>query len=116
MAILSFPSKTADGLIARGVFTSVSLCEPKSFRDFEASLVDTVKNEGAPNAINKFRLVVQAYNDKDHGLLIDTPTVQRMSLRYLLSILDLDPPEYSSPETSHRHTFDQTRMYNAKSL
>lgn len=73
-----------NGLLTRGVFTPVPASAATSHHIFGFSFENTVKNQGVSYEFMKFRLVVQAFNDKDHGLLTHAPTVQRMSLYWLL--------------------------------
>lgn len=79
-----------NGLMNRGVFKVVHELEAKGNRIYGSRFVDTIKNEGKPEAFAKSRLVVQAFNDKDHGLLTYAPTVQRMSQRLLLCLCAMD--------------------------
>ncbi len=65
--------------------------EAENHRIFGARFVDTIKNEGTPNAFEKSRLVIQAFNDKLHGLLTHAPTVQRSSQRLLFALAAILP-------------------------
>lgn len=73
----------SNGLLEKGVFEPVSKRAAEGRRIYESRFVDEVKNKGTPNAYEKSRLVVQAYNDRGHGLLTYSPTVQRSSKRML---------------------------------
>ena len=79
-----------NGLIEQGIFEIVSRKEAEGHRIYGTRFVDTVKNEGRPDAYEKSRLVVQGYADKSHGLLTYAPTVQRASQRMLLAIAAMD--------------------------
>ncbi len=68
-----------DGLSKRGAIQIVPASDAAGHRIFGSRFVDTVKNEGTPNAYEKSRLVVQAVNDNKRGLLTYSPTVQRSS-------------------------------------
>lgn len=53
--------------------------------------MDSIKNEGKPEAFAKSRLVVQGFNDKKNGLLTHAPTAQRFSQRLLLALAMILP-------------------------
>lgn len=82
--------KEVDGLMQRGVFTIAKENDAKGLRIYGSRFVDTMKNEGTPEAFEKSRLVVQGFNDK-HDFLTHSPTVQRASQRLLLAIAPCDP-------------------------
>lgn len=82
--------KEMKGLIEKNVFKLVNEKEAKGHRIYGSRFVDEVKHEGTPDAYEKSRLVVQAFNDTSHGLLTYAPTVQRASQRLLLAICALD--------------------------
>jgi hypothetical protein len=74
------------GLIEKGVF-EVAHDVPKDIRIFNARFVDEIKNKGTEKAYEKSRLVVQAYNDNGkRAVLTQSPTIQRVSQRIILSI------------------------------
>lgn len=75
-----------NGLVDKGVFALVPESEAVGNRVYNSRFVDEVKHVGTPSAYAKSRLVVQAFNDKEHGLLTNAPTVQRSSQRLLLSL------------------------------
>lgn len=79
------------GLLSLGVFTVVNKEESRGHRTYGSIFVDQVKDEGFPTAFEKYRIVVQEFNDKHHQLMTYAPTVQRASQRLLLSIFTLDP-------------------------
>lgn len=68
------PSQELDGLLTRGLFSHTPPSAANAHRICGFRFVDTVKNAGAPNAFIKSRLVVQAFNDKEHDLLTHAPT------------------------------------------
>ncbi len=59
-----------EGLFSKGVLQVVHASEAEGFRIYSSRFVNTVKNEGTPDEIEKSRLVVQAYNDKLHACLL----------------------------------------------
>ena len=59
----------------------------KGTRIFNSRFVDETKNKGTDKELQKSRLVVQAYNDDEkHVILTQSPTIQRISQRIVLSI------------------------------
>lgn len=75
--------KEVMGLLEKGVFEPVPKSAAHGHRVYGSRFVDDIKNEGTSNAFEKSRLVVQAFNDRGHGLLTYSPTVQRSSQRML---------------------------------
>ena len=73
------------------VFEPVHISKAEGHRIFNSRFVDSIKYEGTPEAYKKSRLVVQGYNDKTHGLLTYSPTVQRSSQPLLLFLAALFP-------------------------
>ena len=69
------------GLIEKGVFEVANEADvPQGTRIFNARFVDEVKNKGTDKAIEKSRLVVQAYHDEGKRLVLtQSPTIQRIS-------------------------------------
>ncbi|KAI0994749.1 hypothetical protein K3495_g13433 [Podosphaera aphanis] len=80
--------KELNGLLDRGVFGFININEiPLNARIFNSRFVDRIMNEGKANAIEKSRLVVQAYKDDNKkSVLTYSPTIQRMSQRLILSL------------------------------
>jgi hypothetical protein len=76
------------GLLEKGVFEVVPRSDvPEGVRIFNSRFVDEIKNEGTNKELKKSRLVVQAYHDDDkHTVLTQSPTIQRISQRVILSI------------------------------
>lgn len=79
-----------NSLMNRGVFSIVPTTETGTSRVYGSRFVDTIKFAGKPQAHEKSRLVVQAYNDNNHGLLTHAPTVQRLSQRLLLCLCAIE--------------------------
>jgi hypothetical protein len=74
------------GLLEKGVF-EVATTVPEGTRIFNSRFVDEVKNKGTDKALNKSRLVVQAYHDEEkHTVLTQSPTIQRVSQRLILCL------------------------------
>lgn len=68
-----------EGLRNNGVFKKVHVIEAKGKRIHGSRFVDEVKYRDTPDAYEKSRLVVQAFNDTRKGLLTYDRTVQRAS-------------------------------------
>jgi hypothetical protein len=77
-----------EGLLEKGVFAVTLRSEvPEGIRIFNSRFVDEIKNEGTDKELRKSRLVVQAYNDQEkYAVLTQSPTIQRISQRIILSI------------------------------
>ena len=71
-----------------GVFEVVHVREiPPGVRLFTSRFVDEIKQSGTPQAYEKSRLVVRAYQDRDkENILVQSPTIQRISQRLLLAV------------------------------
>lgn len=80
--------KELDRLIEKGVFEILSINGlPKGSRIFNSRFVDSIKHAGTTKAFENSRLVVQAYNDAGkYTVLTQSPTLQRLSQRIILSI------------------------------
>lgn len=76
------------GLLEKGVFQPTPRSKvPKGVRVFRSRFVDEIKNKGTEKELKKSRLVVQAYNDEGkHVVLTQSPTIQRISQRIILSL------------------------------
>ncbi|KAI6244508.1 hypothetical protein HI914_07351 [Erysiphe necator] len=76
------------GLLELDVFEAVpESSKPEGIRIFSSRFVDQIKMAGTPQAYPKSRLVVQAFNDSGkEQVLTQSPTLQRVSQRILLSI------------------------------
>ena len=60
---------------------------PYGARIFNSRFVDLIEHAGTSKAMEKSRLVVQAYKDADKkGVLTQAPTIQRASQRLILSL------------------------------
>lgn len=66
-----------NGLVERGVFHLVKKDDIDAQRIYGSRFFDTIRNEGKPNAFEKSRFVVKAFNDSKHGMITHAPTVQR---------------------------------------
>jgi hypothetical protein len=63
--------KELTGLLEKGVFGVVGLGDvPAGVRLFNSRFVDEIKHQGTPNAYEKSRLVVQAYNDQEKDVVL----------------------------------------------
>lgn len=60
----------------------VQKLEAEEHRIFGARFVDLIKHEGQPKAFKKSRFDVQAYANKEHGLLTHALTAQISSNDY----------------------------------
>jgi hypothetical protein len=80
------------GLLEKGVFQVTPRSEVlEGARVFNSRFVDEIKNKGTENELKKSRLVVQAYNDENkHVVLTQSPTIQRISQRIILSIAAME--------------------------
>jgi hypothetical protein len=59
----------------------------RDVRIFNSRFVDEVKHSGTPDVYEKFRLMIQTYNDHDKTLVLtQSPTIQRMSQRIILAL------------------------------
>jgi len=88
--------KEIEGLMEKGVFELVPYDRSMDGkRIFRSRFVDEVKGKGTDNPFEKSRLVVQAFADNGKKqILTQSPTIQRVSQRLLLS-LAATLPEYS---------------------
>lgn len=83
--------KEIQGLLDQGVFAIVPATMAKGNRIYGSRFVDEIKNAGLTSAYAKSRLVVQAFEDKDHGLMTYAPTTQRASQRLLIALTAMNP-------------------------
>jgi hypothetical protein len=69
--------KEITGLIEKGVFKITNPQDvPAGVRIFNSRFVDEIKNPGTDKAFEKSRLVVQAYNDLEKGIVLtQSPTI-----------------------------------------
>ena len=88
IAFTNSRSSKINGLLEKGVFRVVNLEDvPQGVRIFNSRFVDEIKHPRTDKAFEKSRLVVQAYNDQGKDLvLIQSPTIQRVSQRIILVI------------------------------
>jgi hypothetical protein len=80
--------KEITGLIEKGVFEIINPQDvPAGVRIFNSRFVDEIKNPGTDKAFEKLRLVVQAYNDLEKGIVLtQSPTIQQVSQHLILCI------------------------------
>ncbi|KAI1002382.1 hypothetical protein K3495_g5815 [Podosphaera aphanis] len=85
--------KEIDELMEKGAFEVIQLSNiPAGIRIFYSRFVDEVKFRGTNKAFEKSRLVVQAYNDHEKGLVLtQSLTVQRVSQRLILCMASCIP-------------------------
>ena len=79
-------------------------------RIFGLRFVDTIKNQGTPQAYSKSRLVVQGYNDDAEGLLTYAPTVQRASMRLLLALAPSVPSSWKIISRDVTQAYTQSKI------
>ena len=81
--------KEINDLFEKGCFEIVSASDVfHEIRIFNSRFVDEIKNIGTVDAYEKSRLIVQTYNDDDKAeMLTQTPTIQRMSQRFILTLI-----------------------------
>ena len=80
--------KKINDLFEKSCFEIVSISDvPHGTRIFNSRFVDEIKNIGTVDAYEKSRLVMQTYNDDGKAeVLTQTPTIQRMSQRFILTL------------------------------
>ena len=84
---------------------------PKSARLFKSRFIDSIKFAGTPNALEKSRLVVQAYKDQNKNtVLTQSPTIQRASQRLLLSMALIRNYSIFSRDISQAYTQSKTNL------
>jgi hypothetical protein len=78
--------KEINGLLEKRVFELIIIdAVLRNVRIFNFRFVDEVKHSGISDVYEKFRLVIQAYNDHDKTLVLTQfSTIQRMSQRIIL--------------------------------
>ncbi|TAQ87858.1 hypothetical protein B7494_g3834 [Chlorociboria aeruginascens] len=83
--------KELNELLEKGVFKLVPLDDvPLGTRIFNSRFVDEVKHAGTSSAFEKSRLVIQAYNNDGKKLVLtQSPIIQRVSQRLILSIASM---------------------------
>lgn len=80
-----------NGLVDNGAFTRVPDNGAHGHRICSTHFVDQTKNTGMLSASPKPSLVVQAFNDKAHGMLTNARTVQLSSQRITFHAYASDP-------------------------
>lgn len=83
-----FMKKEINDLLDRDVFEIISLIDvPHEIRIFNSRFVNKIKHFGTSEAYEKFRLIVQTYNDHDKKMILtQSSTIQRMSQRLILAL------------------------------
>jgi hypothetical protein len=78
--------KEINDLLERRVFELIIIENvSRDVRIFNFRFVDEIKHSGTSNAYEKFRLVIQTYNDQDKTLILtQSSIIQRMSQRIIL--------------------------------
>jgi hypothetical protein len=85
----AFRQKETIELIEKDVFQSVNRIDVlSSTRIFNSRFVDEIKHFDIDKAFEKFRLVVQTFNDQNKDLvLIQSSTIQRVSQRLIVCLV-----------------------------
>jgi hypothetical protein len=80
--------KERNDLLKRRVFELIIIENvPRDVRIFNFRFVDEIKHSSTSDAYEKFRLVIQAYNDQDKTLIFtQSSIIQRMSQRIILAL------------------------------
>jgi hypothetical protein len=80
--------KEINDLLKRQMFELIIISKVlKNVRIFNSRFVDEIKHSDTPQAYEKSRLIVQAYNDHEKTLMLtQASTIQRMSQRIILVI------------------------------
>jgi hypothetical protein len=105
--------KEINDLLKRQVFEIIITSKVlKDVRIFNFRFVDEIKHSGTPQAYEKFRLVIQTYNDHEKTLVLTQAlTIQRMSQRIILA------KAASISENHHLYLRNITQAYTqSKSL
>jgi hypothetical protein len=87
-SFIGFRQKEIADLLEKGVFLSVNKGDVSSnIRIFNSRFVDEVKNPDTEKAFEKFRLVVQAFNDQNKILVLtQSSIIQRVSQRLIICL------------------------------
>ena len=80
--------KKINDLFEKNCFEIVSISDVfHEIKIFNSRFVDEIKNINTVDAYEKFRLIMQTYNDDDKAkVLIQTPTIQRINQRLILTL------------------------------
>ncbi len=99
--------KEINDLLKRQVFEIITISEMlKNVRIFNFRFVDEIKHSDTSQAYEKFRLMIQTYNDHEKTLILtQASTIQRMSQRIILVIAA------SISENHHLYLRDITQTY-----
>lgn len=80
-------------LLQQGVFSLAHIDEAKCHKIVGSRFVDEIRHVGTSQAKYKSRLVAQAYDDNDKGILTYAPTVLKNSQRLILHVAAQDQEE-----------------------
>jgi hypothetical protein len=110
ISILTFAEsrrKEINDLLKRQVFEIITISEvSQNVRIFNFRFVDKIKHSDTSQAYEKFRLMIQTYNDHEKTLMLTQAfTIQRMSQRIILAIAA------SINENHHLYLRDITQTY-----
>jgi hypothetical protein len=85
----AFKQKEIVDLLEKEMFLSVNKKDVSAnIRIFNSRFVDEVKNSGTEKAFEKFRLMIQAFNDQNKTLvLIQSSIIQRVSQRLIICLV-----------------------------
>jgi hypothetical protein len=81
--------KEINDLLKRQVFEIITISEVlKNVRIFNSRFVDEIKHSDISQAYEKFKLMIQVYNDHEKTLVLTQAfTIQRMSQRIILALV-----------------------------
>ncbi len=98
--------KEINDLLKRQVFEIITISEVlKNVRIFNSRFVDDIKHSDISQAYEKFRLMIQVYNDHEKTLVLTQAfTIQRMSQRIILALV-------ASIDHCHLYLRDITQTY-----
>ena len=84
-------TKEIHGLLNRGTFEIVPANDAHGHKIYGGRFVNEIKNAETPHAYEKSRFMVQAFNDRNYGLLTHAPTVHKASQRICWAMCAQDP-------------------------
>jgi hypothetical protein len=87
-SFIAFRQKEIVDLLEKGIFLSINKKNVSAnVRIFNSRFVDEVKNSGTEKTFEKFRLVMQTFNDQNKILvLIQSSIIQRVSQRLIICL------------------------------
>lgn len=74
-----------NSLVERGVFTVADKFWAHEKQVFGSQFADVIKNEGEESSHKEGRPVIQAYNDKKHGMLTNVPIIHVRCILYFFA-------------------------------